>query len=164
MNVWLRSPSLRWLLMGVAFYSLFLLASTASAHHRMTPVSAVSKATSPGANPDGSRDVVTLYSEQGSICPPNSKRATYFVGARKETIEGCYVIRDNQVHLGFVDGDSGVLPASAFIPVGGAAPQVAPPSGNNAPGVGPGKDTNGIPKRETPIEAVRGGLKEASIR
>ncbi len=167
MNVWLKHPSLRWLLIGVAFYSLLIFASTASAHHRpvkYTEVGVVSKATSPSARPDGSRDSITLYSEQGPICPPNSKRAVYSNGATKENIEGCYVIRDGAVHLGFVDGDNGVIPESVFVPVGGTAPQVAPPvTGNDKPGVGPGRDTNGTPKPPSPQVAPRGGAKEALV-
>ncbi len=165
MKAVVRHPSLRWILGAVVGYCFLILSTTADAHHRpvkLTEVGIVSKATSPQARPDGTRDTITLYSEQGTICPPNSKRAVYFNGATKQEIEGCYVIRDGKVHLGFVDGDNGVIPESVFVPVGGSAPQAAPPvSGNEKPGVGPGRDTNGTPRPVTPTEATRGGLKVA---
>jgi hypothetical protein len=108
------------------------------------------------AEPVPGKDNITLHSEKGDICPVNSKRAVYFVVKTGENIEGCYVVRDRLVHLGFVDGDTGALPVEQFTWAPGNQPSV----GNDQPGVGPGRDTNGTPRPRAPIIMQRGGAKE----
>jgi hypothetical protein len=141
-----RHPSFNWILGVVVAYCLLILSGTAEA--------AVVGNTKSKPNPEtGLSDTITLHSEQGPICPPNSKRAVYFVSKTNESVEGCYVVVDRVVHLGFVDGDKGSLPMEQFQWVPGQAPS----SGNDKPGVGPGRDTNGTPRRQMPIIAQRGG-------
>jgi hypothetical protein len=142
----IRHPSLNWILVAVSFYCFLMLYTIPS------EAKVVGK-----AEPVPGKDHITLHSEQGPICPPSSFRAVYYVSQTKESIEGCYVVKDGMVHLGFMDGDRGSLPLDQFTWVPGSAPSM----GNEQPGVGPGKDTNGTPKRRTPIIATRGGAKEA---
>jgi hypothetical protein len=149
----IRHPSFNWVLYIVVAYCFLILSTTAAA-------AVVGSIKSPGANPDGTRDMITLHSEKGDICPDGAKRATYYVGKTKETVEGCYVIRDGVVHMGFVDGDNGRLPQEQFTWVPGNAPS----SGNDKPRVGPGGDTNGTPRPRTPIISERGGAKDAASR
>ncbi len=147
MKALVRHPSFNWILGVVVAYCLLILSSTAEA-------AVVGSATSkPG--PDGS-DSITLHSEKGDICPEGAKRAVYYVAKTKESIEGCYVVRDKVVHVGFVDGDSGSLSADLFTWVPGNAPSI----GNDKPGVGPGRDTNGTKRPQMPIIAIRGGAKD----
>jgi hypothetical protein len=141
-----RHPSFNWILGVVVAYCFLLLSTTAEA--------AVVGSAKSKPNPDsGLSDTITLHSDQGPICPPASKRAVYWVSKTNEYVEGCYVIRDQEVHVGFVDGDRGVLPVSQFQWVPGQTPS----SGNDKPRVGPGGDTNGTPRRQMPIIAQRGG-------
>jgi hypothetical protein len=141
-----RHPSFNWILGVVVAYCFLLLSTTAEA--------AVVGSAKSKPNPDNNlQDVITLHSEQGPICPANSKRAVYFVAKTNESVEGCYVVKDKAVHLGFVDGDNGALPVEMFQWAAGTAPS----SGNDKPGVGPGRDTNGTPRRQMPIIAQRGG-------
>ncbi len=151
MKALVRHPSFNWILGVVVAYCFLLLSSTAEA-------AAIGSVRSK-PSPEGLQDSVTLHSEKGDICPEGAKRATYYVSKTKETIEGCYVIRDKVVYLGFLDGDTGNLPAEAFTWVPGQAPAVTPDS-NNKPGVGPGRDTNGTKRPEKPIVAQRGGAKD----
>ena len=145
-----RHPSFNWILGVIVAYCLLILSSTAEA--------AVVGSVKSRPNPEnGLQDTITLHSERGEICPIASKRAVYYISKTKESVEGCYVVKDGIVHLGFIDGDNGALPIEQFTWVPGNAPSVAP----QVPGVGPGRDTNGTPKRQTPTIAQRGGAKDA---
>ena len=142
-----RDRSLTWLLVAVVIWCFLLLA--------VTPADAkpVSRAFASGPNSDS----ITLHDEQGEICPKDSQRATYFIFRTQETVEGCYVIREGVVHLGFIDGDRASFPVNMFKPLG-MAPQSGP---GRQPGVGPGQDSNGTPQPLNPIIAQRGGAKVA---
>jgi hypothetical protein len=146
MKAFIRHPSLNWILVAVSLYC-FLMLYTIPAEAKV-----VGK-----AEPVPGQDTITLHDERGEICPPNSFRAVYFISKTKETVEGCYVVKDGTVHLGFIDGDRGALPAEQFTWAPGARPSV----GNDQPRVGPGGDTNGTPRPKTPIIATRGGAKVA---
>jgi hypothetical protein len=142
----IRHPSLNWILVAVSFYCFLMLYAIPS------EAAVVGK-----AEPVPGKDHITLHDEKGDICPPGSFRAVYFVSKTNETVEGCYIVRDRMVHLGFMDGDRGSLPIEQFTWAPGKAPAIS----NDQPGVGPGKDTNGTPRPRTPIIATRGGAREA---
>jgi hypothetical protein len=78
----------------------------------------------PTSKDDGS-DVIRLHDTSSELCAPMGaevKRATYTmrhtVRSKPEmagkVIEGCYVIRDEQVMMIFADGDQGALPLQVF--------------------------------------------------
>jgi hypothetical protein len=146
-----RHPSFNWILGVIVAYCLLILSDTAAA--------AVVGSVQSRPNPEtGKSDSITLHSEQGPICPVNSRRAVYFVSKDGSTVEGCYVVVNGTVHLGFIDGDTGGLPVEQFTWVPGNRPSVAP----EIPGVGPGRDTKGTPKRKSPLVMDRGGAKDAN--
>ena len=64
-------------------------------------------------------DAVRLHEGSSELCAPAGpevKRATYVFRpeAGKPTVEGCYVIRGEDVLMVFADGDQGMLPLQVF--------------------------------------------------
>lgn len=142
----IRHPSLNWILVAVSVYCFLMLYSLPA------DAAMVGK-----AEPVPGKDSITLHSERGEICPANSRRAVYFISSNGTSVEGCYVVRDNVVHLGFIDGDTGFLPVEAFTWVPGNRPSVS----KDQPRVGPGGDTDGTKRPQLPVIATRGGAKVA---
>ena len=59
-------------------------------------------------------DSIALHDDQGT-CPKDTKRAVYTVRPpHNQVINGCYVVVDDHVVMGFEDGDRGAVRVDMF--------------------------------------------------
>lgn len=74
----------------------------------------------------GEKDRIELFAESSPLCTSmHAKRAVYtyrnFVPDRPQfagtKVEGCYLIKDEEVFLIFADGDQGTVPLARFKPI-----------------------------------------------